>query len=178
MGMMDFFRKMITGRPVFEEPTAVQRDNDLQPGWNENDEPGWKPETTQPPEHSPLVDDHGHKVIPQVAITHLKSHPNGERLDVTAWVQNNSELEIQVDTMEMLGLRSKIGRRMAPHKGHEATLYHGVRPTDDHNTKAKLYYKIVENGDMFEADYWIEFDRDSQGLWVEQLHAEPYVRDI
>ena len=186
MGMWDFIRKMAAGKPVFEEPPAQTRDEDLQPGWNEEDAaPGWKPEGNQPPAmrrssvRSNFVDERGRKIIPKLSVTHCKSHLNGNQLDTTVWFTNDSLMEVELEKFMILSFTTRVGRRLQPGEGHEVRVYHGNVPMDDHDQKAQLFYKIVENGDGFRADYWVEFDRQSNGMYlIEELHADPNVHDL
>ena len=188
MGMWNFIRRMAAGKPVFEESPAQARDDNLQPGWNdENAVPGWKPEATQPKEphpsqaplHSHLVDERGRKIIPQLAVSHCNSHANGEKLDVTVWFTNDSPVEIEIEKFTLLGLTTRIGRRLQPGQGHEVRCYHGNMPKDDTAKKAQMFYKIVENGDEFRADYFVEYFREPSGTYlVEEFHPEPYVHDV
>lgn len=170
MGVWNFMKKMATGKPVFE-------DEPPQPGF---EHAGWVDHITGPTTNSsPFVDERGSKIIPQITIERCRSHVNGDRLDVTAWLTNTSPFEVEIDKMAILDMRTVIGRRLKPQEGHEVTLYHGVMPSSDHMQKAQLYYKIVQNGDNFCADYRVEYNRESNGMFtVEQFHPDHIVHDV
>ena len=92
---------------------------------------------------------------------------------------NESPFEVEVQAMTMLDTKTVIGRRLSPQDGHEVMLYRGNVPINDHAHKAQLYYKIVQNGDSFCADFMIEFNRESNGTFtVEQLHPDHIVHDV
>lgn len=164
MGLWDFVKKMATGKPVFEVDSSRQQD----------DHAGWVEHVTTPEaEVSPYVDDKGNKIIPLMTIEHCKSHLDGQHLQVTAWLTNRSSFEVELDKIVMLDTKMELDRRLSPQQGHEVILYRGAVPTHDHAHKAQLYYKIVENGDYFCADFSIEYNLESDGRFtVEELHPE------
>jgi hypothetical protein len=173
MGLWSFISKMAQGKPVFEEPVHEPK----------ADQAGWAEETTQPAQSavdpSPFVDEKGRKIIPQITIERCKSHINGNHMDVTAWLTNTSEFEVELDKMEMIDAKTELDRRLRPHEGHEVTLYRGALRTNDQAHKAKLYYKIVQNGDYFCADFMIEYNRESNGMFtVEEFHPDNIIHDV
>lgn len=164
MGLWDFVKKMATGKPACEAT----------PDQHEATHAGWVEHVTTPETGaSPYVDEKGNKVIPVIAIEHCKSHVDGQNLHVTAWLTNRSSFEVELDKIVMLDTKTELDRRLNPQQGHEVVLYRGVAPTHDHAHKAQLYYKIVENGDNFCADFSIEYNLESDGRFmVEELHPE------
>ena len=164
MGLWNFVKKMAAGKPVFEATPSQQED----------DHAGWVEHVTAPAaEASPYVDDKGNKIIPLIAIEHCKSHGDGQQLQVTAWLTNRSSFELELDKIVMLDTKTELDRRLQPQESHEVTLYRGPQPTSDHAHKAQLYYKIMENGDNFCADFSIEYNLESDGRFtVEELHPE------
>jgi hypothetical protein len=170
MGFWDFMKKMATGKPVFEDQS--QQAGAEHAGWVDH-------VTDTSPTSTSFVDERGNKIVPQVTIERCRSHTNGDRLDVTAWLTNVSPFEIELDRMAMLDMRTVLGRRLQPQEGHEVNLYHGMVPTSDHDQKAQLYYKIVQNGDNFCADYRVEYNRESNGSFtVEQVHPDNIIHDV
>lgn len=124
------------------------------------------------------VDEHGNKIVPNVTLEHCKTHFMGKNIQVTAWAQNNSNVEIELDRIFMLRTKIELDRRMKPGEGHEVKLYRGPILTHDKDHQAKLEYKIVENGDYFCVDFRVEFNRERENEFsVEQFHPER-IRDI
>lgn len=170
MGLWNFMTKMVQGKPVFEAPPRTQEDQQV---GSEGQPAGGM---VNP---SPFVDQGGKKILPHIRIEHCKSHLNGDHMEVTAWLTNESEFEVELDRITLLDARTVIGRRLRPHEGHEATLYRGPQPTSDHNHKASLTYKIVQNGDYFSADFMVEYNRESNGAFtVEEFHSEHIIHDV
>ena len=171
MGVWDFIKKMVAGKPVFENP----------PHQREEEHAGWVDHITTTPatNPSPYTDERGNKIIPHITFEHCKSHINGTNMSVTAWATNHSEFEVELDKMVMIDTKTELDRRLQPQQGHEVTLYRGPQPTSDHAHRAQLYYKIVQNGDTFRADFMIEYNRESNGVFtVEQLHPENIIHDV
>lgn len=185
MSGWDFIRKMAQGKPVFE-PSDVH--NEPKP---ETEQPSGEVPTQRievapapapaaaPPVTTPLVDDQGHKMIPQLVMTHCRSHVNDGRLEVTAWITNASTVAVRITEIVLLDQKTHIDRDLEPGQAHEAVLYRGPAPQDDTSHKAELYYKIKRNGDNFCADYMIEYYREANGAWlIEELHPAKIVRDV
>jgi hypothetical protein len=159
---MGFWSNLIQGKPAFEDESGVSQ-----------------PDTASANSSNRFVDASGKKTIPQVTIDHVKSHIQGASIMTTAWVKNLSTLEIELDKITVLGTKKEIDRRLRPQESHEVTIYTGPAPKNDHDHKASLQYKIVENGDYFLAEYMVEFHYESDGTYtIEELHADNVVRDI
>ena len=170
MGFWNGINKLILGKPVFEDQPTV-RDKIVSADDQSYDE------ATQA--NNPFVDQHGKKIIPEVRIEHVTSHINGLSFTTTAWMKNVSTLEIELDKITVLGYRVEIDRRLRPQEAHEITLYKGPALKDNHNHKAILQYKIVENGDYFSAEYTVEFKYESDGTYtIKALQPNYGVRDI
>lgn len=167
MGFMSGFGRLLAGKPVFEKETDVTSD----------------PAVVTPPQPVPapntLHDAHGRKIIPQVAITHLQSHRDGNTMTVMAWVTNHSELAIRLDDCTMLGQRLQVHYELTPHQNHEIVLYRGPIAATDRDHRTRLTFRLMANTDEFEIDYVTKFYRNSDGTFiVSQLHQEGGIRDI
>ena len=176
---MSFFEglgRLIRGKPIFIDKPKDSDDDYSDDPWK-NDEPAVKEST--PAEKSFLFDEKGRKIIPEIRFEHCKSHINGDDMMVTVWATNTSDLEVEIDKVDMLGVRREIDRFLKPQEAHEILLYKGKIPTDENGHRAILQYKIVENGDCFAAEFRIEYNFESDRRYtVEELHPEPVVRDI
>lgn len=165
MGFWGALGKLAQGKPVFEDPQAIATPP--------------MADGALPPTPHPWVDDNGQKIIPHIEITHCKSVISGTTMEVTAWVTNTSQLEIELDKIVMIGLKTELDRRLGPGQAHQLKVYRGPVPTNDYAHKANLYYKVVQSDDYFRADYMIEYNRERSGLYsVEDFHPEHDVHDI
>lgn len=162
MGFWQGLGRLIAGKPVFQDgsttPTTAAA-----------------PATPTTP---PLVDAHGYKIIPNIDLTHISSHLNGDTLTVTAWTTNASNQPIRIDTVEMLGGTQIIRRELAPSQAHELTLYQGPAPHDDHDTRALLRFCQLVDDDDFELVYYIKLHLESDGIYiVDELAPDGPPRD-
>lgn len=175
MGFFDGLGRLIRGEPIFvDHPKKDDQDSD--DPWRQDDAPAGE---QVEPQGSQLVDEKGRKIIPAIHIERCKSYVNGPQMTVTAWATNTGDVEIKLDKIEILGMRYELDRFLSPGKGHEITIYKGPAPINDHYHEAVLHYKIVKNGDYFAAEFMIEYNRESSGIYiVEDLHSESVIRDV
>ena len=161
MGFFQGLGRVIAGKPVFQttsDPVAPEQPHDA-------------------PRR--FVDESGRKIIPEIKLTHTKSHIAGESMTVSAWATNQSSEHVRLDYMTLLGQKHTISQELAPGKGSEIKLYNGPVARDDHASRAELVYRLFENGDVFSMTYTIEFNRESNGYYiVEEFHSNNPVRDI
>lgn len=181
MGFFDGLRRMIEGKPVFVDESKKDirdiSDDDEDP-WRQDEAPTTDPPMSQGPE-SLLVDERGRKIIPEIHLEHCRSYINGTSMMVTAWATNTGKVEVELDKVDLLGMKYELDRRLNPGQAHEVTLYKGPVPGNESYHEAILYYKIVENGDYFAAHFMIEYNRESDGVFtVEELHPERVVHDV
>lgn len=158
MGFWSGLAKIVQGKPVFEAPEG---------------------------QGSPAVVEassanaSGRKIIPELLVSNCESRVSGTEMETTAWVTNKSAVEIELDKIVILGITIELDRFLLPGKGQQLRLYKGAVAPSDKQHKASLYYKQVNNGDYFCADFTIEFDYDSQGFYtIEEFHPIHPVRDV
>lgn len=166
MGFFNGLGKMLQGKPVFEDPASGS-------GGEVSDHLTTSSNTPQ------TTGEDGQKIIPTIRLEHVKSTVNGDKMEVTAWVTNESPLSIELDKVTMMKQRTEIDRHLAPEQAYQVVLYRGEQMANEHEHHAQLQYKIVHNGDYFRADYTIRYQRLSTGKFVvEYLTPERHIRDI
>lgn len=135
------------------------------------------PQTLQ--QQQGIHDDRGLKIIPEIEVKNVRSHRNGDRLRVTAWIANKSDQEIRIDETYLVGQTKRPGQFLSPHGSHELVFYEGTIPSDDNQTKARVTYRLRVNNDVFMESYRVEYNRESDGKYsVTELIDEGPVRDI
>lgn len=153
---------MMAGKPVFEDGSK----------------PPEQASAPSPQKTSGIRDESGYKIFPEISIKNLKSRRNGDQITVTAWVTNTCDQRIRIDTVHLLANR-QINQELSPGQSRELTLYQGPTPRNDHEHDAQVIYRLQENGDLFQNDYDIEYNRESDGMYtVEELHEEGSTRDV
>ena len=161
--MFDFMSKMIKGEPVFDATSSDEKSTSQQSHTSD-----------------PTRTESGHKVHPEVRITNLKTSRNGDRMEVYAYIRNESPFEIEVRRVRLMNQTSPL--RVVISAGgtsrNQVKIYSGKIPYDDNENDAHLDFCITSNGDYFQQEFDVEFDRQSDGAYlIEELHAEDHVRD-
>lgn len=127
-----------------------------------------------------IHDDRGLKVIPDIDFKNLRSQRQGsDRLIVKAWIANNSDHEIRIDTSYLLKQKRTQNQHIGPRGSREVTLYDGKIPNDDNEGSAQVAYRLQVNGDVFMEQYRVDYNRESDGKFiVSDLIDDGPVRDI
>jgi hypothetical protein len=171
MGFLDGLRKMIQGKPVFEDPNMPQPEQSVQ-ARDQFD-------TSVPTPTNPLPTDvqtpQQTKVIPTFDLKHCETHIDGNMVTVTIWATNTSTVDIEIDKCVILDTKTEVDRRLSPGQAHEIILYKGPIPKTDHAHKANIFYKSIRENEYFRVDFMVEYDRQPDGSFVvEDLHPEHY----
>lgn len=132
-----------------------------------------------PQQQQGIHDERGLKIIPEIEVKNVRSHRNGNRLRVTAWIANNSDQPIRIDTTRVLDQSRTQNRFLNPRASYEHVLYEGEIPDDDNRTKGQIAYRLQINNDVFMENYRVEYDLESDGKHVvTDMIDEGPVRDI
>lgn len=153
--------------------------------FDEQDGSGQKNNSPQPPqaqadstEHDPTRTNTGLKIVPELKVSRLSTRRNGNTMMTSIWIENEAPFEVELRKFTIMGRSVAMGRRLQPHGGHEEMIYSGAIATDDKHTHASVDYRIVQNGDYFQQEFFVEFDRQADGTYlIEELHQEHHVRD-
>lgn len=168
MGFLDGLKKMVQGKPVFDDPTSTSATPEQRSQLDST-------VTTPPPQPAPVAEPQNMNVTPTFDLRHCKTHVDGERVTVTIWVTNTSAVDIEIDKCVILDTKTEIDRRLSPGQAHEIILYKGIAPKTDHAHKANIFYKSIRENEYFRVDFMVEYNREVDGSYtVEDLHPEHY----
>lgn len=174
MGFLETMSRLLQGKPAFIDPAYQQEDAKESEQFNPLVAHAQDKKVA-----NNLVDASGRKIVPELQLTHMKSHVNGDQMTVTAWVTNPSPHRVRIDDIVVLKQKTVSRRELGPGEAHEATFYHGPVAKNDYEHKAQVFYRLMENGDCFRADYMVEYNRQSDGTYlVEDLHPERPIHDV
>lgn len=173
MGFWQGMMKMIQGKPVFEAPAGTKEP--VRPPIPDMYASTHTPQAQTPVVPTPPPNTQQPHVTPTFTLTHCKSDINGDNIEVTGWLTNTSKVDIEIDKCVILGRTTEIDRRLSPSGAHQAVLYRGPIPTNDHEHKANVFYKSIHENEYYRADFMVEYNRESDGTYtVEELHPEHY----
>lgn len=147
---------------------------------------GSQPASRQAPSEAPaqtsngIVDERGLKIIPDIDFKNLRSQRQGtDKLIVKAWIANNSDQQIRIDTSYVLKQKRTHNQFIGPRDSREVTLYDGTIPDSDSESSANVAYRLQVNGDVFMESYRVEYYREADGKFiVSELIDDGPVRDI
>lgn len=120
-----------------------------------------QPHNVQPttPTDNNLVDRSGAKIIPELLIDNVEYHCDSDMKRMELWVRfrNTAKVEVEITRIELLGQSTDPNRILSAGESRDERVYKGETPTNDAYHKARVEYKIIENGDYFEAEYQIMY---------------------
>ncbi|HET8690439.1 MAG TPA: hypothetical protein VFL81_03295 [Candidatus Saccharimonadales bacterium] len=173
---------MISGKPAFEVPDADKAAR--------ADEFG-APAPVQPPtapvvitgggriDHGRRVDEQGRKIIPEVQIVRLQPHLSGEHLEASAFVRNNSAIEVELDKVNIFSQTLRLDRWLKPGEEHETVVYRGPRLRSSGYTLAEIYYKDCDSGDYFCARHQLDYRQEADGSFLpHSCHLLHPIKDV
>jgi len=179
MGFWGAMKNMATGKPVFEVDSAP-KETDQYGVWS-NDKPsdGQDEYTTGvTTEQDSTRDSSGSKIIPEVTVTHVKSHLNGANMEVYAVVVNAASVPVFLDKMHLLGQKYELDRLLGPGQSHNYRIYRGPAFTYKPHSDADVEYRLESNHDYFRARFYLEFDYQNGYYLPEEFHLEGPIKDI
>lgn len=102
------------------------------------------------------------KVIPELIVERVEPRYSADMKHMELWLRckNTSQLEIEITKIDTLNLVTDPNRVLRPGETYEIRVYNNDTPTNDAYKKARIEYKITENGDYFEADYMVLYQYD------------------
>lgn len=132
------------------------------------------------PQSNGILDERGRKIIPDIDFKNLRSQRQGsEKLIVKAWIVNNSDQQIRIDTSYLLKQKRTQNQFINPRDSREITLYDGKIPDNDNDGSAQVTYRLQVNGDVFMENYRVDYNVESDGKFiVSDLIDDGPVRDI
>ncbi len=163
-------KRLLVGQPVFKEGEGVDgvehkadaRDAAL--------------------EQPPVVDAVGRpgpKVIPEVIIERIEYRNDGDDMDVDAEIKNQSDRDVFVDQITILGQTRQIDRVLRPGEQREIPVYSGRRPNHRNYSNCDLKYRDETTGDYFSSGHFVEFEQEQDKTYVvKRIRFVPPVRDI
>lgn len=174
MDFLDGVRRFVEGELVFQE-------GDEESSSDKSDE---SPTVHEPPKsHSdviePLVNERGYKIIPKIEVSHLHTERDGTQMTSTLWITNASNEVIRIDSVWVANQKQVFNRELRAHEGHEFLIYKGPVQASEAYHQARIVYRQLQNGDLFQEEYFVEYNREPDGVYtLEEFHQTGPTRDI
>lgn len=171
MGFFSSIGKIIMGKPVFTVDEKKQKHVD-----KSTSQPN---ETVLRPNTPRQYDEHGRKIIPNVYVSRCVPRLDSDDMDVWAYVRNDSDFQVELQRVELLGKTQLVNHLIEPHSEVNTLLYSGDRPSTDDDHQAHLYYERVDTNDYFCADHSIRYKVEHDDTYsIVELDILRPVRDI
>lgn len=162
MPIFETFKRIFQGKPPFEAPTSE----------------GQSQQPTQQSQPQAPTAPRGPKVIPEVEIERTTYRTNGAQMQVTCIIQNNSQGNIELDKIRLLGTSLELDSFLRPGEERQYNVYNGNRPQSNNYHIAELYYRDA-SGDYFCADHIIEYEKEADNTYViTEMRIQRPIRDI
>lgn len=186
--MPSFFeglKRMLSGQPVFRPGEDVDGRELKQNPQYKPDIPPQQPMQQPVSQHSAEVvtqqsgQQAGPKVIPQAIVERVENRINGQYLDISITIRNNSQGNIMLDKIMLLGMTRELDRHLGPGQEFEfVSVYNGPLLKNRSYTHAEIQYRN-DAGDYFSAIHNVEFEQKPDGTYtIYHMRFIPPVKDI
>lgn len=160
-GLLTILGRIIAGKPVYEP-------GDITPG--------------APPQAPPDASIHKRETstFPVVRVHRINTNYNGNNMDVSAIICNESAIPIQLDRFNVLGHDIRLPDDLRPNQAREYPIYRGPMLKARGDGQAKLQYRTAEGHDYFEAahDVYYEYHREQNAYSISEMRLHPPIRDV
>lgn len=134
-GVFAVLGRILSGKPAFEDHSNALSAKQV---------------TSNPHEGSvKYVDDDGIKIFPKVYIQEVNFHVSRNHAELWVDVLNDSNYQIHVDKIRLLGRTTELDFNLEPGSSQNLLAYRGETITEKPDSRAELWYKIIDNNDFF-----------------------------
>lgn len=165
MGFWQVTKRILQGKPGFEPKVSDEWDDDNPTIDFSEDREAKRAQVQVNPNPNTLYDNRGYKHPPVAEVINVKDDFNGHIYELWVTIKNQSDREIKLDKITILGARAELDYRLPAHEQRVFRAFHGDVPTHDHYKKAELYYMDCPSGDYFRADHMIRYHYDPHGTY-------------
>lgn len=169
---LEFMKKMVEGKPVFDTPD-VKPESELMKSSDRS------PATPVHPSSESLIQKHNDHTFPIVEIKQVKTHLDGENIQVYCHIKNEWEQEVMLDKIRLLGTTRELDVFLRPDEDREFLVYKGPKLRHEYH-EAEIDYKTAKEGDYFRAIYEVSYTYDSmdKSYTVDEMELRQPIRDI
>lgn len=167
-GIFDFMRKMVEGKPVFEDPAVS----------GQQGRPVEVSQSQQQPD-GPAIDKGNERSFPIVRVKHVNVKHSGDRMQVYLRLVNEWPEEVMLDKIRAFGTVHEIDDFLDGHKEDEFLVYDGPRLKQQYH-EAQLDYKTQRENDYFQAIHDVKYTYHAEdGTYsVDEMRIRLPIRDI
>lgn len=177
---LEFMKKMVEGKPVFEDEN---KKDDREAGWNEPDSASGAPvsSTSSIPtgvKESTIVK-HQEHTFPVIEVRRVKTHADGTNIQIYCQLENTWNEEIILDKIRLLGTKIELDYHLPAGDVRDFLVYKGprLRHEDKH---AELDYCTSRDKDYFRAELRVKYTyNQEEGTYtLDEMSLDEPIRDI
>jgi hypothetical protein len=170
MAFFEFMKKMVEGKPVFEDGSTKEDTN--------------KPSDIS--QVSPAVGTdksairkHEDGTFPVVEIRQVKTHLDGNNIQIYCHIRNEWEHEVMLDKIRLLGTKRELDTSLRGGEDREFLVYKGPKLQHEYH-EAEIDYKTAREGDYFQAVYHVTFTYNTadKSYTINEMELDLPIRDI
>ena len=148
-GPLAVLGRIFSGKPAFEtEPS---------------DSHGGKVSSDRTDAH--FQDKDGNKIFPKVYVERVDFQSNDEYAELWVDVVNHSPYKIHIDKIVLLGKTTELDYNLEPGGSRQLLAYKGEAIKTKPDSRAELWYKIIDNDDYFMNRHTMIYDVDTEGIF-------------
>ena len=141
--------RILSGKPAFENETNAPMGSGDKAG-------GLEPK---------YIDEEGSKIFPKVYIKDVNFQSNDEYAELWVDVVNHSPYKIHIDKIVLLGKTTELDYNLEPGGSRQLLAYKGEALKTKPDSRAELWYKIIDNDDYFMNRHTMIYDVDAEGIF-------------
>jgi hypothetical protein len=182
MGLFtDFMRKMIEGKPVFEDKS---KNTDALAGYETAAQSSETPtvsgdvESTEDGKGSTIVK-HQEDTFPVIEVRRVKTHDDGTNVQIYCQLQNTWHEELLIDKIRLLGTKLELDYQLRAGDVRDFLVYKGprLRHEDKH---AEIDYCTSRDKDYFRAEFLVKYTYNAEDstYTMDEMTLDEPIRDI
>jgi hypothetical protein len=176
---LEFMKKMVEGKPVFEDEnrttTSASQDTPKSPFGA----PVLPTNSTPPDGKDSGIVKHRSDSFPVIEVRRVKTHDDGNNIQIYCQLQNTWHEEILIDKIRLLGTKLELDYRLPPGDVRDFLVYKGPRlRTED--KQAEIDYCTSRGKDYFRAEFIVKYTyNQEEGTYtIDEMTLDDPIRDI
>ena len=141
--------RILSGKPAFENESNIPMGSGDKAG-------GLEPK---------YIDEEGSKIFPKVYIKDVNFQGNDSRAELWVDVINDSPYQIHLDKISLLGRTMELDYNILPGGTKQLLAYRGETIKNQPDSRAELWYKIIDNDDYFMNRHTMIYQADASGIY-------------
>jgi hypothetical protein len=176
---LDFMKKMVEGKPVFEDENKTAAPQSQDAPKSPFGAPVLPTNSTPPDGNESKIVKHQPNTFPVIEVRRVKTHDDGTNIQVYCQLQNTWDEEILIDKIRVLDRKIELDFYLPPGDVRDFLVYKGprLRREDKH---AEIDYCTSRDKDYFRAEFIVKYTyNQEEGTYtIDEMVLDDPIRDI